>query len=156
MKRTLSLILAVMIMALAFPSIALAQDVFPVIPDNTVSVVQLWMVAFGIITTALASLMRFISVQGSPMHDLPDIAKKLIVVVISLVLAAIGLAVQNDFFPETYVRAALTILIVASGVYALIGKTIQDQVAGVKTIAVVKSANVDRGIAASQVVDPGH
>jgi hypothetical protein len=130
-----------------------AQGVYPTYPDSTVDTVQLWMVAFGILTTVIASIMR-----SSYVGDLPDLTKKLVVVLISILLAALGLGVQNHLFPEALVKSSLTILIVASGIYALLGKTIQDQVAGVKTIAVKKEdLSVVKSVAPTgAIVDPGH
>lgn len=153
--RFLGILLAVMIIFFAWPHIALAQTDPPLTPDDTVSTVQLWMIVFGIATTAIASLMRLL-----PMQDLPDLTKKLIVVGISLVLATIGLAVQNQLIPETLLRATFTILITASGMYALLGKTIQDQMAGVRTVAVTDTALGRDAIKKMEVegvvADPGH
>jgi uncharacterized membrane protein YfcA len=155
MKRIIGLLVLVFVLVMSFPHIALAQDTFPTVPDSTVSTVQLWMIAFGILTTVIASLMRLLPVQ-----DLPDLTKKCIVVVISLILAAVGLAVQNDLFPEVYVKAFLTILIVASGIYSLLGRSIQNSMAGVKTISVTNDAAGKQAVAkmAAQgvVADPGH
>lgn len=153
-QRVGRLAVAVAMLLMVFHATAtartLAQTDFPASPDDTASVVQLWMVAFGILVTVLAGLFKL-----AP-KDLPDLTKKAIVVVASLVLAAIGLAVQQNLFPESLVRAALNILIVSSGIYALFGKMLINSVAGEKSITVKANTDVTEPIPPSKVVDTGH